>query len=364
MSHLFVLVLCGGSGTRLWPVSREDSPKQFAKLFEGKSLFEMTMERAFKITSPDHIFISSSQKYYSYVRKQAKKVPLENIISEPMRRDTALAIGVASTFIYKRDPQAIVVNMASDHLIKPQSVFAKQIIEVTEVVEKTNLIASIGIKPAYPHTGLGHIYAYKEFPGLHNPQILLGEKFIEKPPLELAEKYTASGKYYWNTNLYVFPAKHMLEMLKKYSPKVYSFLPKLLEAIGTDKENQVFQTVFQMSPSMAIDYAVSEKLPKLVFVPAKFSWIDVGDWNEVWKNLPKDSQGNVIEGTKGRGEYVGLDSRNNLLFLDKKIVVTVGIQDMLIIDTPDALLICPKNDAQGVKQAVNALKEQGLDKYL
>lgn len=364
MNHLYVLVLCGGSGTRLWPVSREDTPKQFAKLFSGQSLFEMTLNRALKVTSPDHIFVSTAEKYLNYVKKHTKTIPAENIIGEPIRRDTALAIGVASAYIFKKDPEAVVINMASDHLIKPQSVFVDQVKKVASIVEQQKLIATIGIKPSFPHTGLGHIYAPKEFPGLNDPSILLGEKFIEKPPFELAQKYTESGKYFWNTNLYIFPVKSMLDSLKKFSPKIYAFLPKLIQSIGTDREKQVFKTVFQMSPSLAIDYAVSEKLPKLIFVPAKFSWTDVGDWNEVWKNLAKDSQGNVIEGTRGKGEYIGINSRNNLLFLDKKIVVTVGIQDVLIVDTPDALLVCPKNDAQGVKQAVTALKDQELDKYL
>jgi len=362
MNHLFVLVLCGGSGTRLWPVSREDTPKQFAKLFAGKSLFGLTFERALKITSIDNIYVATSYRYVKDVYKAVPNLPKDQIIAEPIRRDTALAHAIGALYILKRDPDAVVVNMASDHLITPVSLFTRQIKVAAKAALENNLVVTVGIKPKFPHSGYGHIKAVHKF--ANEPEVLLGEKFVEKPEMPLAIKYTQSGKYYWNANLYVYKAKLYLDMLKKYAPKTYSMLPKLFEAIGTDKEKQVFNLVFQMAPSISIDYAVSNYLTKFICIPGTFNWTDVGDWNEVWKNLPKDSQGNVIEGTRGKGEYVGLDSRNNLLFLDKKIVVTVGIQDMLIVDTPDALLICPKNEAQGVKQAVNALKEQDLEKYL
>ncbi len=362
MNHLYVLVLCGGSGTRLWPVSREDSPKQFAKLFEGKSLFNLTFERALKITTLENIYVATAQKYKNFVYKSVPRLPKDQVICEPIRRDTALAHAVGALYIYKRDPEAVIVNMASDHLITPVSIFAQQMKLAADAALKHNLVVTIGIKPRYPHSGLGHIKAVKKINS--HPDVLLGEKFVEKPEISLATKYTKSGQFYWNANLYVYKAKLYLDLLQKHAPKTYAMLPKLLDAIGTDKENEVFNLVFQMAPTISIDYAVSNHLKKFICIPSKFNWTDIGDWNEVWKNLPKDSQGNVIEGTRGRGEYIGLNSRNNLLFLDKKIVVTVGIQDMLIVDTPDALLICPKDGAQGVKQAVQALKEQELDKYL
>jgi mannose-1-phosphate guanylyltransferase len=362
MNHLYVLVLCGGSGTRLWPASREEFPKQFTKLFEGKSLFNLTFERALKITEPKNIFLNTSKKYKDQIYRATPKLSRDQIILEPMRRDTALAHAVGAAYIYKQDPDAVIVNMASDHLIKPISTFSSQLKLAADTAAKHDLVVTIGIKPRYPHSGLGHIKAVKPYES--NLEVLLGEKFVEKPVISLATKYTNSGQYYWNANLYVYKAKVYLDLLKKYSPKTYSLLPKLIDAIGTDKEKEVFNLVYQMAPSISIDYAVANHLQKFICIPAKFNWTDIGDWNEVWKNLPRDSQGNVIEGTRGRGEYIGLNSRNNLLFLDKKIVATVGIENMLIVDTPDALLICPKDEAQGVKQVVQALKEQGLDKYL
>jgi len=362
--HLYCLIIAGGGGTRMWPQSREESPKQFARLFEGKSLFELTLERALKIVPPSRIIISTAAKYVNEVKKVTKKsVPHENIIGEPMRRDTALAMGVGATYALSQDPEAVIVNMASDHLIHPLSIFCTQINQAARIAFQRSLFVTIGIPPRFPHPGMGHIKARHQYEGLPEG-VLQGEKFVEKPPMPLAEKYTVSGHYYWNTNLFVFRAKLFLDLLKKHSPKVHAMLPKLLESIGTDEENEILQRTFQMSPGIAVDYAVAEKLRKFVFIPAKFHWTDVGDWKEVWNNLPKDKQGNVIEGPHGRGEYIGINSENNLLFLDKKIVATVGLKDMLIIDTPDALLVCPKDEAQGVKQVVAALKELELTKYL
>jgi mannose-1-phosphate guanylyltransferase len=320
------------------------------------------LERALKLAQPSHIFIDTTANYVSLIRKIARSLPSENIIGDPIRRDTAMAHGVGALFIYQKDPQAVIVNLASDHLISPLSTFISQVRIAAKFAYENNYIITIGIKPKYAHTGMGHIKASQ--PWLDMEGVLIGTKFVEKPPLEMAQKYTDSGEYFWNANLYIYKAKLFLDLLKKYSPKTTTLYSKLLEARGTSLEKQVMQTAYQMAPTISIDYAVSEHLSKFACLPSRFNWTDVGDWNEVWKNLPKDSQGNVIEGPKGKGEYIGINSKNNLLFLDKKIVATVGIQDMLIIDTPNALLICPKEEAQGVKQVVQALKDQDLTQYL
>jgi len=352
--HTYVLILAGGGGTRLWPMSREAFPKQFAKLFSGKSLLELTLMRALRITSPSRIFISTIAKYLSLVKKEAHKIPPENIFEEPVRRDTAIAHGLGAAYIYHRDPQAVIINLASDHLISPVSTFVSQMRSAAQTAFSHDLLVTVGIKPRYPHTGMGHI----KFKGQ------IGLKFVEKPKLSLAQKYTASGQYLWNANLYVYRAKLYLDLLKKHAPKTYAMFPKIASAIGTDREKQVISLAFQMAPSISIDYAVSEKINKFVCVIGKFNWTDVGDWQEVWENLPQDVLGNVISGPHGRGQYIGIDSQNNLLFLDKQLVATAGVKNMVIVDTPDAILICPRNDSQAVKKIVQTLKEQELVKYL
>lgn len=354
--HIYALILCGGGGTRLWPYSREHSPKQFLKLFGGKSLFQLSLERAQKITSPSRIFIVTTSAYASYVRNVAKPIPSENIIIEPMRRDTAMATALGVSYIFQRDPQSIVVNLASDHLISPMSTFTSQILEAAHIAFTSGKFVDIGIKPTFPNTGLGHIKIGKK----KN----VGEKFVEKPDLELAKKYTSSGNYLWNTNIFIFTSKLMLNLLKKHAPKIYTFLPKILANIGTTQEKHIIHMAYQLSPSISIDYAIAEKLKNFVCLTAKFNWTDIGDWKAVWQNLPQDKLGNSILGTRGQAKYIGEDSQNNLLMLNKRLVATIGLHDMVIIDTSDALLICPKDMSQSVKQIVQMLKSQGLTKYI
>lgn len=357
--HLYVLILAGGGGTRLWPMSRDASPKQFAKLFGGKSLFELTLARAHKLTTKSQIFIVTSGKYLSKTRKEASSIPPENIIGEPMRRDTALAMALGATYILAKDPEAIILNLPCDHLISPDSKYISEIKTAVQAVYEQQLFTVVGVRPRFPHTGYGHIKAIKPI-----GHLLQGIKFIEKPALPLAEKFTKTKGYFWNVGQYIWPAKLYLELLKKHSPKTYANLPRVTKSIGTEGENEAIQLAFQMAPTISVDYAVSEKLTQFRLFPATFHWTDVGDWKEVWNNLEKDSQGNVITAPKGRGNYVGIDSKNNLMFLDKQLITTVGMSNMVIVDTPDALLICPKDDSQSVKKIVEMLKIQKLDQYI
>jgi mannose-1-phosphate guanylyltransferase len=361
--HLYVLILAGGGGTRLWPQSRDILPKQFMALFGGKSLFQLTLERAMLLTTPDKIFISTSDKYYKIILSETKKIPAENIICEPMRRDTALAEGVGAVYIHKKDPDAIICNFASDHLITPLHLFVQQMLFAAKVANETNLFTAIGIVPDRPHTGMGHMKAKKPLSG-YTETVLVGEKFVEKPPLDLAEKYTQSGEYFWNAHLFVWKARVFLDLLKKYSPKTYVFLPRLEKSLGTNSERQVLQQTFQMAPTLATDYAVAEKLSKYACIPAKFTWSDVGDWEEVWKHLAHDPNGNTVISGKGHGQYVSVNSTNNLVIINKPLISSAELHDMIIIDTPDALMICPKKDSQSVKKIVQALKDQQLEKYL
>ena len=359
--HTYVLILAGGGGTRLWPMSRDKSPKQFIKLFGGKSLYRLTLERALKITTADKVFITTSQKYVNEIVKESPELKHDQIIGEPIRKDTAMGFAIGALYIQRRDPEAVIINLASDQLITPSSIFAKDAKLAAEIAFSDNEFVTIGIKPKFPHTGMGHIRAVKKHP--KHSGVYIGTKFVEKPALPLAKKYTESGEYYWNTMLYVWKASLLLKLLQIHSPKTVALFPKLSSSIGTTDEKEALQLVFQMAPSISIDYALSEKMNKFICIPGNFNWTDVGDWKEVWNNLPQDEVGNVIAGSEN-SEYIGINSENNMLFLNKKLIATVGLNNMIIIDTPDALLICPKDSAQSVKKTVEMLKEKNLTEYL
>lgn len=359
--HTFVLILAGGGGTRLWPMSRDKTPKQFLKLFGGKSLFRLTFERALKITTKDKIYVNTSAKYVTEVQKECPELKSDQIIGEPIRRDTAMGFAMGALYIKHKDNDAVIVNLCSDHLITPINHFVSDTKLAAKIAFEKNEFVTIGVKPSFPHTGLGHILAKNKYPGYTG--VLTGTKFVEKPPLPLAKKYTESGNYYWNTALYVWKAETLLTLLKEHSPKTTALFPRLEKSIGTDKEKEDLQLVYQMAPSISIDYALSEKMKKFGCIPGHFNWTDVGDWNETWKNLPQDENGNAIVGPETT-EYIGLDSENNMLLLNKKLIATVGLRNMIVIDTPDALLICPKDSAQAVKKTVEMLKEKKLTDYL
>lgn len=335
-------------------MSRESSPKQFLKLFNGRSLFDLTLERAKKLTDPSRIFVSTAAKQLQFVKKAGLSIPAENIISEPMRRDTALAMGFGAAVIYSRDPQAVIINLASDHLITPASAFVSDVKKAIKIASETGLLTTVGIKPRFPHTGLGHIKVVKG----------VGVKFVEKPDLETAKKFIDSGTYLWNANIYVWKAAIVLNLLKIHAPKTYVNLPKVIESIGTDRERSAIQLAFQMAPTISIDYAVSEKLTKFGVVEASFSWTDVGDWGEVHNNLEKDKLGNVIYGQKKKSEFIGINVKNSLFMLNKKLITAIGVENLMVVDTPDAILICRADDDQAVKQLVQILKEKNLTEYL
>jgi mannose-1-phosphate guanylyltransferase len=352
--HTFVLILAGGGGTRLWPMSRDASPKQFLKLFGGKSLFELTLERARRIAPLSNILISTSVRHLPEIKKHVPGIPEENLIGEPMRRDTALAMGLGAAVIYNRDPEAVIVNLASDHMIKSLALFVRDIGKAVKLADESHNLVTIGIKPRFPHTGMGHIKVSKG----------IGVKFVEKPDLATAKKLTSSGDYYWNANLYVWRAKTLLDLLKTHAPKTYVNLPKIITGIGTDRERSAIQLAFQMAPTISIDFAVSEKLSKFGFIEAGFDWTDVGDWSELYSNLDKDALGNVIYSGKNKGKFIGVNTKNSLFMLDKKLVAAIGVENLMIVDTPDALLVCRADDDQAVKQVVQILKEKELKQYL
>lgn len=359
--HLYVSILCGGGGKRLWPRSRKKTPKQFIDLFGNETIFQKTMKRAEKVVTNDRIFMITNISYIDDILTQDPNVLLRNIIAEPKARDTALAMGMAALYIYHQDPEAVIANFASDHVISPDSSLRADILTAAQIAASSNRIVTIGIKPQYPHTGLGYIEADGKLDGFPAYQVV---KFTEKPDLDTAKKFIATGKYYWNANLYVWKAKTALEAIEKHAPAVFSLLKKMEKAIGTPQESKVLHEVYESAPSISIDYAVSEKAKDLVLLPASFDWDDIGDWEVVYRRSPKDKEGNVVIKHGTNGGYVSLESKNNLIHFNNQLLALVGVENMIIVDTGDALLICHQQKAERVKKVVEKLQADGLIKYL
>ncbi len=362
--HLYVLILCGGGGKRLWPRSRVKTPKQFIKLLGERTLFQNTVARARKVVPYSRIFVVTNFDYMDEIRKQAPHIPRENIICEPQVKDTALAMGIGALFIQKIDPLAIITNFASDHHIGDIEKFSRAIKNAASVAGRGDFLVALGIKPSFPHTGMGYIKRGRLIRKDKGAQVFGVVEFVEKPNFETAERFLREGKYFWNANLYTWKTDSILQAIRRHLPKLDSGLQKIKEALGTIKERRVIEEVYREMDSISIDYGISEKAKNLVLIPCDFSWSDVGDWKVVYDVSKKDKEGNVVIFEKGRGEYVGMETKNCLIHFSDELITTVGVEDLIIVDTKDTLLIAKKERAQDVKELVNFLKEKGKDKYL
>lgn len=364
LKHTYVCLLAGGTGTRLWPRSRKATPKQFTKLFEDLTLFQQTIKRIKGFLPLSHIYVIANKRHVHEIQHEEPLLPDDNIIAEPFKRDTAMAIGTVSALVHKRDPHGVVINLASDHQIENLKVYVKTLSRAAKIAFEKKQIVTIGIEPRFPHTGMGHIERGQELYKYGSTPVYKVASFKEKPDLETAKKFTKSGRYFWNSNKFVFPASLMLDEFKAHSPEIYTLINKFYKAIGTHKQNHVMKTSYKEAPCLAIDYAVAEKSHNMLLISGDFGWSDVGDWKVVYDLTPKDKNGNVIIKHGSEGRFIGRETKDSLIHFDDQLIVTIGVSDLIIVDTKDALLICHKDKAEEVKKVVETLKEKKLEEYL
>lgn len=368
--HIYALILAGGGGTRLWPRSRNKTPKQFLKLFKGRTLTQITSYRFRKMLPWKRIYcVTVSEDYKKEILKEVPEFVAENIIVEPARRDTAPAHGLGALYIFNKDPNAVIVTEAADRLVDPVSKYLSILEASAKVAYEKGVFVSVGVKPRYPHTGLGHIKRGKKYTTDNSKHIFyVADRFVEKPPLALAKRFTASGKYYWNAGQFVWRADSILEAIGKHAPKIKKSLDSIVEAWstpGSEDDKSVINKEYKAMPKISIDFAVIEKVKNMVVATGDFFWTDIGDWKEVWKNLDKDEEGNVIiDGDEPGGEIMKIDVSDTLIHKDGRLIAVIGVENIVVVDTKDALLITSKPKAQNVKKIVNQLKENKKTKYL
>lgn len=365
-NHLYAIILAGGGGTRLWPRSRNATPKQFLPIFGKETLTQITYKRFRELFDKDQIYIVTvSEDYKKEIVKEIPEVVKKNIIVEPARRETGPAHGIGAAFIYKKDPDAVIITEAADRLVNPVSTYLSTLRTAAKIAYEDKVLLSVGVEPAYPHVGLGHIKKGKEWRVVEKLPIYKVDKFVEKPPLEKAKEYTSSGQYYWNAGQYVWRADSLLGAFKKYEPEISKNLEVIISNIGTNKEESTIDSAYKKMPKISIDYAVSERAKNLYVIPGRFFWTDIGDWKEVWNNLKKDDMGNVlIDGDEPGGDIINLDTSDALIHKNGRLIAVIDVDNVVIIDTKDVLLVCSKSKAQNVKKVVNILKESGRKQYL
>ncbi|HSW89458.1 MAG TPA: sugar phosphate nucleotidyltransferase [Patescibacteria group bacterium] len=356
--HLYIVILAGGGGTRLWPKSREKTPKQFLKLYTQKTLMQDTYERALMFADPDHVLVISNKEYVADVRLQLPDVPPENIVGEPQKRETAAAMFLGALLAYKNDPEAVIVNLASDHVVTDEKEFTHVIAAAVAAATSGEHLVTVGILPQFPHSGLGYIKIDDEIKRIDRLPVFRVTNFTEKPNVATAKAFIATGKYFWNANNYVWRAESLIAAFKKYRQDMYDVMYGLLETINTGRFVQSLEAAYEKVEKISIDYAISEKAENLVLIPGDFGWNDIGDWKVVYDLQAKNETGNVVMCETEGGKVVCHDSFNNLVHTHDRLIALVGMEDTVVVDTGEILLVMPKSRSQDVKKIVEQLKEE------
>lgn len=351
------LIMAGGRGERFWPRSRKNLPKQFLSLTgDGRTMIQLTIERILSIVDVQDIYIATNKDYINLVREQLPDIPKENILCEPIGKNTAPCIGLGAVHIAKKYEDALMMVLPSDHLIKYNSMFINSLKVACNLAEQNKNLVTIGITPDYPETGYGYI---KFNPEKSVGQAFAVDRFVEKPNLEVAKEYLASEEYLWNSGMFVWKISSILTNMEKWMSKTYSGLLRIKEAIGTNDETIVLEKEFYAFDSQSIDYGIMEKAKDIYTVPGTFGWDDVGSWLAIERIRKSNEYGNVVS-----GNVITIDSKNSIIDGNDKLIATVGVEDLIIVDTDDATLICKKDSSKDIKKVLENLKICNRTEYL
>lgn len=356
--NFYIVIMAGGSGTRLWPMSRCDQPKQFQNLCGKKSLIQETYQRIKDLVPKKNIYVSLVKNILEPSRQQLKEILQENFIVEAEARNTGPAMAYAAAHIAQKNPQAIVITLPSDHAIEKLPQFQKSLITVLGFVQKNpEYLATVGIKPTSPNTGMGYIKIGKKIP---HSKLHLVDCFVEKPDLVKAKAYLKSGKFLWNASFFCWRADKLLGMYQLYAPDIFRLIEKIRPNLAKKGRSKKIENLYKMMPQVPIDIAIAEKTKKIAVLPANLEWSDIGNWTTLYEFLTKKTGNHTIS----RGNHIGFEDTNCLIYAQDKLLTTVGLKDIIVVDTPDVTLVCNKNRAQDVKKLIEKIQKKGQHKYL
>ena len=351
------LIMAGGRGERFWPKSRKNLPKQFLSLTDdGKTMIQLTVERILPLVKLEDIFIATNKAYRELVLEQIPGLPEENILCEPIGRNTAPCIGLGAIHIAQKYDDAIMFVLPSDHLIKFTNMFLKTLETGADVAENNTNLVTIGITPDYPETGYGYI---KFDPRRTEGQAYAVERFVEKPSLEVAKEYLSTVEYLWNSGMFIWKVSSILKNMQKFMPDTYESLIKIKEAIGTPQQDSILEKEFHNMQSQSIDYGIMEKADNIYILPGTFGWDDVGSWLAVERIKKTNEFGNAVA-----GNIITVNTHNCIIQGDKKLIAIVGMEDTIVVDTKDATLICAKDSAGDIKKVTENLKICNRNEYI
>ena len=343
------MIMAGGRGERFWPKSRKNLPKQFLSLTDdGVTMIQHTVKRIQPLVNMEDIYIVTNRDYKGLAMEQLPELPEENILCEPIGRNTAPCVGLAAMHISKKYEDALMIVLPSDHLIKYNSMFVDVLKDACAVAEKGDNLTTIGITPNYPETGYGYI---KFDPDQSEGRAYGVECFVEKPDLKTAKEYLADESYLWNSGMFVWKISTIIKNIQTFLPKTYEGLLKIKDAIGTEDQETVLETEFEQFESESIDYGIMEKADNIYVLPGTFGWDDVGSWLAVGRIRSTNEFGNTVQ-----GNVITVETKNSIIEGSDKLIAAVGLEGMIVVDTEDALLICDKNHAGDIKKVLENLR--------
>lgn len=355
----YVVIMAGGIGSRFWPKSRTNYPKQFLDILnEGKTLIQSTFERFQKFIPTQNIFVVTTKEYESIVKEQLPNAKHENILYEPSRKNTAPCIAYASYKLAITHPDAKIICAPADHLIKDEDSFQQICMRALAFVDESSAFITLGIKPTYPNTGYGYIQHATDATAENVYKV---RTFTEKPNLELARTFLASGDFLWNAGIFVWKVSNIISAFERYLPEMADLFEGERQEFNTPGEAAAIERIYPQCTNISIDYGIMEKADNVYVIPSSFGWSDLGTWNSAYENLEKDYLDNAVNGSN----VVIIDSTHCMVQAeDKKLVLLQGLEDFIIVDTTDVLLICKKEKEQEIKEYVAEIKRKKGDKFL
>lgn len=351
------LIMAGGKGERFWPKSRKHLPKQFLSLTsDGKTMIQLTVDRILPLVHIEDIYIVTNKDYKNLVLEQLPTLPPENILCEPIGRNTAPCVGLGAIHIAHKYEDALMMVLPSDHLIKYNSMFVNTLKDACDIAKTNSNLVTIGITPDYPETGYGYI---KFNPTICEGRAYVVDRFVEKPSLEVAKEYLETEEYLWNSGMFVWKVSSILNAIKSYMHEMYEGLIRIQNSLDTEEYPSILSKEFTAFSSESIDYGIMEKAKHIYTLPGTFGWDDVGSWLAVERIKKSNEYGNVVS-----GNIITIGTKNCIIEGSKKLIATVGLQDLIIVDTPDATLICEKDSAGDIKKVLENLKICNRNEYI
>jgi mannose-1-phosphate guanylyltransferase len=361
MDHTYAVIMAGGSGTRLWPVSRKKHPKHILPLLGERTLFQSTLDRLEGLVSSNRILVVTAADQAAELQKQAPRVPAVNFLVEPEPRGTAAVIGLAAVVLQKRDPEAVMLVLPSDHFIRNTDLF-QLVIRVAVRVARQDYLVTLGIRPTFPATGFGYIQRSEPLPENFDYPVYRVLRFIEKPDEVHARQMLARGDHTWNSGMFIWRVSRIMEEFARQMPPLRTVLDSIADVWGTSNQESVLISAWAGLNVETIDYGVMERAEKVAVLPAGgLDWSDVGSWDSLFDVLIPDQNGNIVVNSHA----MPLDTHNTIIYgSDKKLIVTIGLDGLVIVDTDDAMLVCRKDQAQQVRQVIANLKNSDRKHYL